>query len=300
MSETNGSAGQTERAGQVSVEDPPRPTGPRRTGGDPARQAGRAGRPRFGPRVLPAVLVGLVIVALLAALLVVVTRSGPGAGERPPPASVGVVENRAVPSSVLNLPLEDQRGQRVDLASFRGKTLLLAPFLTSCQEECPITTGALLQLHQELAAGGLGGRVVLIEASVDPGRDTPERLAAYQQYVGSTWPLLTGTPGNLATLWHFFGVYYEKVPEGSPPGIDWQTGRPYTYDVDHSEGFIVIDARQHERFVAGGMAQVHGQLQPDLHKMLDAHGVGNLDRPGAGSWTVAQAEQALKWAAAGH
>jgi hypothetical protein len=68
---------------------------------------------------------------------------------------------------------------------------------------------------------------------------------------------------DVAKLWGFFGVYYQRVPEASPPGVDWETNRPYTYDVNHSDGFIVLDARLHERFFAGGMAKVTA-LNPQL------------------------------------
>lgn len=89
---------------------------------------------------------------------------------------------------------------------------------------------------------GLAGKVAIVEVTVDPGRDTPSRMAAFGRLTGSTWPLLTGSDANLAVFWHHFRIYYQKVPEGSPPGIDRETHRPSTYDVDHSDGFVLLDA----------------------------------------------------------
>jgi hypothetical protein len=70
---------------------------------------------------------------------------------------------------------------------------------------------------------------------------------------------------------------------------------PYTYDVDHSDGFVLLDAHLHERFVAGGMTSI-GQIPADLQKLLDSQGVSDLRNPGGGTWTVADALNAISWA----
>jgi len=204
----------------------------------------------------------------------------------PPPASIGDEMDRTVPASLLDAPFM--------LRQFAGKAIFLVPFLTSCQEECPVTTGALLALERELAEQHLTTKAAIVEVTVDPGRDTPERMAAYAKLTGVTWPLLTATPATLAELWHFFGIYYQVVPEGSPPGIDWQTGKPYTYDVNHSDGFVLLNPTLRERFVAAGM--VSGATVPKaLRRLLDAQGVYDLKHPGGGSWTVDQAFNAIDW-----
>jgi protein SCO1/2 len=185
-------------------------------------------------------------------------------------------------------------GRRVTLRQFVGKAVFLVPFLTSCQEECPVTTGALLTLERDLAAHHLTSKAAIVEVTVDPGRDTAERMAAYAKLTGVTWPLLTASSATIAELWRYLGFYYQVVPEGLPPGIDWQSGRPYTYDVDHSDGFILIDPAHHERFVAAGM--VSGATVPgSVRQLLDSQGVYDLKHPGSGSWTIGQAFNAIAW-----
>lgn len=119
-------------------------------------------------------------------------------------------------------------------------------------------------------------------------------MDAYARLTGSNWPLLTASSSTIHALWQWFGIYYQRVPEGSPPGIDWATHRPNTYDVDHSDGFIVIDDRLRERYVAGGMARV-ASLPPALRTLLDGQGEANLRHPGFGSWSVPQALGAIAW-----
>jgi protein SCO1 len=213
-----------------------------------------------------------------------------------PSAQVGNVVNEPVPASIAALPLQNQHGQPVNLGELKGRVVLLAPFLTSCQEECPITTAALLVVERALQHDGLSKKVLILEATVDPGRDTPSRMKAYARLTGSTWPLLTGSPATLAALWRYFGIYYQKVAEGSPPGIDWQTHQPYTYDVDHSDGFVLLDTHLHERFITGGLTKI-GQIPQALQKLLDSQGRTNLQKPGAGTWTVNDALNAIGWVA---
>jgi protein SCO1 len=204
------------------------------------------------------------------------------------PSSIGEEISRPVPTALLRAPFTDQDGRTLTLSQFAQKAVVLVPFLTSCQEECPVTTGALLDVKRALNARGLASKVAILEITVDPGRDVPERLAAYAKLTGASWPLLTAPPADLSAFWRYFGVYYQIVPEGSPPGIDWQTKRPYGYDVDHSDGFIVLDPHQRERFIAAGMARV-SSLPPPFRELLDSQGRHDLTHPGGGSWTVSEA-----------
>jgi len=234
-----------------------------------------------------------VVIASLFALYVAPGSSHAGQ-PGPPSASIGDSLNRPVPPDIGNLPLVDQQGRPTTLDQFKGKAVFLVPFLTSCQEECPITTGALLVMQQALVANHLSGKVAIVEITVDPGRDSPDRMEAFAHMTGSTWPLLTGSSTTLASLWHYFGIYYEKVPEGSPPGINWQTNQPYTYDVDHSDGFVLLDAQLHERFIAGGMTDFR-DIPADLRKLLDSQGESDLRNPGGGTWTVSDALNSIGW-----
>jgi cytochrome oxidase Cu insertion factor (SCO1/SenC/PrrC family) len=236
--------------------------------------------------------IGILLLVLAASCLVGPASSATATG--PPSPSIGNAMNKSVGIGVASLPLENQEGQLVTLDQFKGRAVLLAPFLTSCQEECPITTAALLSVYRDMKSEGLSKKVTIVEVTVDPGRDTPQRMAAYAALTGSKWPLLTAAPATLAAFWRYFGIYYQKVAEGSPPGIDWQTHLPYTYDIDHSDGFVLLDARLHERFIAGGMTRI-AKIPTNLKKLLDTEGRANLRNPGGGTWTVANAVNAIEW-----
>lgn len=240
-----------------------------------------------------------IIAGLVAAAL---TIGAAGCGSSPPgapSANFGTV--LPVGDAVPATPLVNQDGRALSLQSFRGKYIVLAQFTTLCQDECPITTGAFDILQRSVAHAGLADKVVFIEATLDPDRDSVARLHAYQTRFGADWQLLTGTDANIAALWKHFGIYYQKAPEDKPPGIDWWTGKPLAYTVDHTNGFILIDPNGNERFITQELPYLHGQLPANLRTLLDDLGVQHLDNgiPG-GSYTIPQALDALSWLVGRH
>ncbi len=172
--------------------------------------------------------------------------------------------------------------------------VVLAPFLSLCQDECPLITAAYISLQRDVDAAGLAHRVAFVEATVDPGRDSVARLAAYQKEFGADWDLWTGAPAQIAAFWKPFGVSYQIVPEEQPAKNDWWTGNPLTYDVLHTDGYILIDADGHERFVDAGPPDVPN-LSPKLKSLLDEGGVRDLSHPVPTSWTTGDLRSSLSW-----
>jgi protein SCO1 len=209
-----------------------------------------------------------------------------------PPPSQGLILDRPTPQTV---PLVNQQGQAVSLAGLRGKVVVLAPFLTLCQDECPLVTGAFISLQRDLSAAGLAHRVVFVEATVDPGRDTVARLAAYEKEFGADWDLWTGTPADIAAFWKPFGVEYQIVPEAQPAKIDWYTGKPLTYDVEHTDGYILINPSGRERFVDASAPNEKGALNAKLRGLLNEGGLHELQNPEAPDWTTADALASISW-----
>jgi protein SCO1/2 len=208
-----------------------------------------------------------------------------------PPASQGIVQDRSIPS----VPLISSSGAATSLAAYRGKDIVMAPFLSLCQDECPLVTGAFIALQQDVRAAGLGRQVVFMNITVDPGRDSPARLAAYAKEFGADWVMLTGTPANLTALWKFLGVSAQIVPEEQPPKLDWWTRTPLAYDVNHTDGFFLIDRSGHERFSDSTPPNLHGHLDPKLSNLLNAGGLKNLNDQSSPNWTLSEALAAISW-----
>lgn len=218
----------------------------------------------------------------------------------PPPPSVGTRVSLAVPESIRNAPLIDSHGHRTNLAAWSGKIVVLTDFLTLCQEICPLTSANYRQLVGAVGAAGLTDDVEFVELTVDPKRDTAQRLRAYQRLVGQrrNWALLTASPTTISRLWKHFGVFFQTAPVTSSAARDWWTHRPLTYDVDHSDAVIFLDQKGKERFLINAAPNAKSHVPPAvLRKMLNAEGRRNLDHPDATAWTVPQALGVIGWLA---
>ncbi|MGD0241608.1 MAG: SCO family protein [Streptosporangiaceae bacterium] len=241
---------------------------------------------------MKAPLAALVIAALATACSA--TSKPPG----PPSAYLGTVVNRTVPPSIANLRLTTDSGQQTSLAAWHGQVVVLADFMTLCQETCPLTTGNLLEMDRAVTAAGLGHRVRFAELTVDPGRDTPSRLRAYRKLIGApaNWLLLTARPAVIAQIWRYLGVWYQQVGEDSPPGTDWLTGKPLTYDVNHEDAVLYLNTVGRVRFVIDGSPNASGSpVPPALRRFLDAEGRAGLSHPDASTWTAREALAPIAW-----
>lgn len=241
------------------------------------------------------VIAPLVAVAVAASALAACSTGDPP-GQ--PPPSLGDPIERPVPAAVRSLVFTTSTGAQVSLAALHGKVVVLTDFLTLCGEECPMTSANMNQMARAAAKDGFGDKVVFVEVTVDPQRDTPARMAAYREMFGAAddWLLVTTTPSNLKAFCQFFGIFYEKTKEGNPPDTDWLTGKPLTYDVAHQDAVVFLDSSGSERFVILGNANTQGSAPPPtLASFLDEQGQQNLASPGPMSWTVPGGLRVVSW-----
>ncbi|MEZ5582836.1 MAG: SCO family protein [Candidatus Competibacteraceae bacterium] len=137
---------------------------------------------------------------------------------------------------VEDFELTDQSGQPFTEAELKDHWSLLFFGYTFCPDVCPTTLAQLNQFYSRLAVQGVDEDVTVWMISVDPARDTVERLKEYTAFFNPKFGGATGDREEIDKLAQQFGVYYKiHDPE---PGADY-------YLVDHSAAVIVInpDAR---------------------------------------------------------
>lgn len=185
--------------------------------------------PETPRRRLTGAIVPALAAAVLAALgaLLIVGRGDHGGGAQ-------VTENcRLDLGDEIGGPIDlvDSNGARVTQADFAGQPAVVYFGFTNCPDVCPTT---MYTLAEALAQpGGYDVQPVLI--SVDPERDTPERIGEYVRTEGFPPGLvgLTGTRAQIDAAESAFHVYAERAPiEGAPEG---------QYNVDHSSFLYVMD-----------------------------------------------------------
>lgn len=127
--------------------------------------------------------------------------------------------------------LRDAQGE-VRLQDFRGKVVVLYFGYTYCPDVCPTSLSLIAQAFSSLNAAELA-RVRGIFVSLDPERDSPERLKEYAPFFHSAISGLSGTPDEVAAVARQYGASYMK----QKPNADGQ------YTVDHSSITYVVDTR---------------------------------------------------------
>ncbi|MCB0034635.1 MAG: SCO family protein [Anaerolineales bacterium] len=118
----------------------------------------------------------------------------------------------------------------VHLSDYEGDYVFVYFGYTFCPDVCPITLQTLKNVKDGLSAEE-AERMQVIMVTVDPERDTPERLAEYMDYFDSAFVGLSGEVDAIDAAAEPFGVFYEKQ-EGSAA-----TG----YLVNHTARFFLID-----------------------------------------------------------
>ncbi len=119
--------------------------------------------------------------------------------------------------------LTDHRGKRVSERDFRGQPLLIFFGFTTCPDICPSGLQVIAAALDQL--GPAGAKIVPVFVTIDPQRDTVEKMAAY---VASFHPRLVGLTGSadeVAGILKAYRVYARKVPDDRDPT---------QYTMDHS------------------------------------------------------------------
>lgn len=131
--------------------------------------------------------------------------------------------------------LVDQNSRAVTDQDFKGKPFVVFFGFTNCPDICPTTLFEISEVLKRL--GPDADKTAALFISVDPERDTPEKL---KDYVSSFHPRifgLTGTPEEIATVEKEYRVYAKKVPL-----------KDGDYTMDHSAVVYLMDKQG--RFVA--------------------------------------------------
>lgn len=121
------------------------------------------------------------------------------------------------PRSLPDIALTDATGHPLHLRDLRGDFTLVFFGFTNCPDVCPLTLKALADARAELARRAprlTPPKVVFI--SVDPARDSAERIAAYLRNFDPEFIGATAAESALEPLLSALGVSVEKHVHGGP------------------------------------------------------------------------------------
>jgi protein SCO1 len=107
--------------------------------------------------------------------------------------------------------LHNYLGKPVDLASYRGKAVLVTFLYTNCPDICPLITSN-LRVAQNRMGPKVAAKAQIIAVSVDPKGDTPKAVASFlaRHEMKGRMQYLTGTAQELSRVWEAWGVGSER------------------------------------------------------------------------------------------
>lgn len=143
---------------------------------------------------------------------------------------------------VADFELMDEQARPFSLADFKGQWSVLFFGFTSCPDICPNTLYQLQQVKASLAEELEPEKLPEIYlVSVDPDRDTPDKLAEYLAYFDPSFRGITGDDRQLRALTMQLGIAYHVAEHSSPDE---------SYAVDHSASLVLLNPR----------AELHGMF----------------------------------------
>ena len=168
---------------------------------------------------------------LLAAVALTLTACSPP----PPPFNASEVSGIAYGKDI---GIADTSGQIRRIEDFKDQVTLVFFGFTRCPDVCPSTLMRLRQVRDALGEDASKLQVLLV--SVDPERDTPDRLDAYVKNFDPSFIGLRPEPTELEKVVKAFHAIAVKVPTAD--------GKDYT--VDHSATIYVYDRGNQLRLIA--------------------------------------------------
>lgn len=154
-----------------------------------------------------------------------------------PPAPFNATEVNGV-SYGKGLGIPDTQGRLRSLDEFKGRVTVVFFGFASCPDVCPDTLLRLRTVRNALGAEASRLQVLLV--TVDPERDTAERLEAYVRNFDASFIGLRPDPAELEKVVKAFHAIAVKVPTAD--GTD--------FTIDHSATLYVYDRDARMRLIA--------------------------------------------------
>ena len=172
-----------------------------------------------------------------------------------PPSFRGTTYDKPYPAAPA-FELTRSDGSSFRLSELRGNVILLFFGYTSCPDVCPTTMAGLKLAVSELNPKA-ANLVKVLFVTVDPIRDTPDRIQTYAARFNPAFIGLSGTQAQLEKVWNDYGVTRFEVPAGAGASSS----------LDHTARITMIDQNGSLRVSFGYDAPVE-DIVHDLKLLL--------------------------------
>lgn len=138
------------------------------------------------------------------------------------------------PRSFKPVVLVDQNEALFSSDNFMGKWSLVFFGFTYCPDVCPTTLALLNQFYKHQQSEQYADDLQIVLVSVDPGRDTPQKMKDYVAFFNQDFVGVTGEFLNLHRFATQLNVPFSKVPGGGD-----------NYTVEHGGNIAIVNPQGH-------------------------------------------------------
>lgn len=161
------------------------------------------------------------------------------------------IQHKSKYHKIADFSLVNQNGEIITQDFYKDKIYVADFFFTTCQTICPIMTGHMKDIQQELINDS---DVLLLSHSVTPEIDSVAQLKKYateKGVVDTKWNLVTGDKKQIYELARKSYLAVKTDGDGGP------------YDMVHTENFMLIDKKTQIR------GFYDGTDKEDIERLLD-------------------------------
>ena len=112
------------------------------------------------------------------------------------------------PAAAPDFTLQGSNGEAVGISRYRGKVVALAFGFTQCSRICPVTLANLARASKQLGKSAADLQVLFV--TVDPERDSGERLHSYLSGFNPAFLGATGSQAQLEAVRQSYGVMVQR------------------------------------------------------------------------------------------
>lgn len=154
---------------------------------------------------------------------------------------------------IADFELYNQNGDTITQADYKDKIYIADFFFTTCPTICPIMTGNMLKIQEQLKNDP---DILLLSHTVIPVADSVPQLKKYALEKGvndEKWNLVTGDKKQIYELARKSYLATKSDGDGGP------------YDMIHTENFILVDKEKRIRgFYDGTNSEAIEELMEDI------------------------------------
>ena len=160
------------------------------------------------------------------------------------------------PMEIDNFELIDQNNEVFNKKSLEGGWTVLFFGYTNCPDVCPTTIYKLAEIKNGIKEDLPSANFNTVLVTLDPDRDSTERLDEYIGYFDETMLGVTGTYENIQSFTSSLSVFYQRI------------NKEEGYDFNHTASIFVFD-KDGSLFATMSPANTVGELESDFFTILN-------------------------------